>query len=352
MKYNLLGNSGLKVSNLSIGTMNYGKGDPSQPLFSLGIKEAKRNIDFCIDEGINFIDTSDGYAKGASEEILGEAIKGKRDNLIIASKVWNPMGDGPNDLGLSRHHIISACEASLRRLQTDRLDVYLAHKWDGMTPIDEIVEAFDSLVRTGKVRYIGCSNFSGWHLMKALAAADKSHRQRFICQQIHYSLQAREAENELIPIGISEKIGTIVWSPLAGGLLTGKFRRGESGPSGSRHFERKWKNPPIYDEEKLYDIIDVIIEISQQRSIPPSQVSLAWLLSRPTVASLTVGGRNEEQFKENIPASDLILTDEELGKLNEVSRPNLLYPYWHQQFMGKERFSEADLGLHKWHSGY
>ena len=152
MKYNLLGNSGLKVSNLSIGTMNYGKGDPSQPLFSLGIKEAKRNIDFCIDEGINFIDTSDGYAKGASEEILGEAIKGKRDNLIIASKVWNPMGDGPNDLGLSRHHIISACEASLKRLQTDRLDVYLAHKWDGMTPIDEIAEAFDSLVRKGKVR--------------------------------------------------------------------------------------------------------------------------------------------------------------------------------------------------------
>ena len=164
------------------------------------------------------------------------------------------MGDGPNDLGLSRHHIISACEASLKRLQTDRLDVYLAHKWDGMTPIDEIAEAFDSLVRTGKVRYIGCSNFSGWHLMKALASADKSHRQRFVCQQIHYSLQAREAENELIPIGISEKIGTIVWSPLAGGLLTGKFRRGESGPSGSRHFERKWKNPPIYDEEKLYDL--------------------------------------------------------------------------------------------------
>ena len=352
MKYNLLGKSGLKVSNLAIGTMNYGKGDANQPLFSLGVKEAKRNIDLCIDEGINLIDTSDGYAKGASEEILGDAIKDKREDLLIASKVWNPMGEGPNDIGLSRYHIISACEASLKRLQTDRIDVYLAHKWDGMTPIEEIVEAFDSLIRTGKVRYIGCSNFSGWHLKKSLSAADRANRERFVCQQIHYSLQSREAENELIPIGISENIGTLVWSPLAGGLLTGKYKRGEAGPEGSRHFERKWKNPPIYDEEKLYNIIDVIIKIGQERSIPPSQVALAWLLTRPTVTSLIVGGKSEKQFKENLPAADLILSEEELNTLNDVSKPNLLYPYWHQQFMGKERFSEADLGLHKWHSGY
>ena len=352
MKYNLLGRSGLKVSNLAIGTMNYGNADSSQALFSLGVKEAKKNIDLCIDGGINLVDTSDGYAKGASEEVLGEAIKGKRNDLLIASKVWNPMGDGPNDIGLSRYHIISACEASLKRLKIDHIDIYLAHKWDGMTPLEEIMEAFDSLVRTGKVRYIGCSNFSGWHLMKSLAVADKDSRQRFICQQIHYTLQSREAENELIPIAISEELGTLVWSPLAGGLLTGKYKRGESGPKGSRHFERKWKNPPIHDEDKLYNIIDTIIEIANNRSVPPSQISLAWLLSRPTVTSLIIGGRSEKQFSENLPAADLILSDEELEKLNKVSKPKLLYPYWHQQFMGKERFSEADLGLHKWHMGY
>jgi aryl-alcohol dehydrogenase-like predicted oxidoreductase len=352
MEYRLLGRSGLKVSTLAIGTMNYGRGDPSQPLFSLGVKEAKRNIDVCIDAGVNLIDTSDGYARGASEEVLGEALEGKRDNVLIASKVWNPMGEGPNDLGLSRHHVISACEASLRRLRTDHIDIYLAHKWDGMTPLDEVMEAFDSLIRSGKVRYIGCSNFSGWHVMKALSVAQRDHRERFVCQQIHYTLQAREAENELVPIAISEGLGILVWSPLAGGLLTGKFRRGETGPEGSRHFARKWKNPPIHDEDRLYDIVDTLVSIADARGASPAQVALAWLLGRPAVSSLIVGGRNEEQFRENLAAVELKLGEDELKQLEDVSRTKLLYPYWHQQFMGKERFGEADLALHRWHSDY
>ncbi len=352
MEYRLLGRSGLKVSALAIGTMNYGRSEASSPLFSLGVKEAKRNIDACINAGVNLVDTSDGYARGQSEEILGDALKGKRDQVLITSKVWNPMADGPNDLGLSRHHVISACEASLKRLRTDHIDIYLAHKWDGMTPLEEVMEAFDSLIRAGKVRYIGCSNFSGWHVMKALGVAERDHRERFICEQIHYTLQAREAENELVPIAISEGLGILVWSPLAGGLLSGKYRRGETGPEGSRHFARKWKNPPIHDEDRLYNIIDALVAIADERGCTPAQVALSWLLGRPAVTSLIIGGRNEEQFKDNLGAIDLKLSTEELTRLEEVSRPKLIYPYWHQQFMGKERFGEADLGLHQWHGGY
>ncbi len=352
MEYRRLGHSGLKVSALSIGTMNYGHGNPEQPLFSLGADQAKRNIDLCIDAGVNLIDTSDGYARGQSEEVLGEALKGKRNDVLIASKVWNPMADGPNDLGLSRYHIISACEASLKRLRTDHIDIYLAHKWDGMTPMEEIMEAFDSLIRSGKVRYIGCSNFSGWHVMKSLATSHYGHRERFVCQQIHYTLQAREAENELVPIALSEGLGILVWSPLAGGLLSGKFRRGEAGPKGSRHFDRKWKNPPIHDEERLYDIIDTLIQIASEHEATPARVALAWLLGRPAVTSLIIGGRNEDQFKDNLGAMDLTLTEEDNKRLEDVSRPKLQYPYWHQQFMGKERFGPADLGLHRWHAGY
>ena len=345
MEYRLLGRSGLRVSTLAMGTMNYGHADPSQPLFSLGVNEARRNLDVCIEAGVNLIDTSDGYARGASEEVLGAALEGRRNRVLIASKVWNPMGDGPNDLGLSRHHVISACEASLKRLRTDHIDIYLAHKWDGMTPLEEVMEAFDSLIRAGKVRYIGCSNFSGWHVMKALSVAERDRRERFVCQQIHYTLEAREAENELVPIAISEGLGILVWSPLAGGLLTGKFRRGEPGPDGSRHFERKWKNPPIHDEDRLYNIIDELVAIAGERGARPSQVALAWLLARPAVTSLVLGGRNEEQFRENLAAIDLRLTDQELAQLEQVSRPRLLYPYWHQSFTAQDRLGKIDLDL-------
>src|SRR5690606_20054629 len=229
-QYRLLGRSGLKVSTVTLGTMNFGHDDPAKPLFSLGVKEARRHLDLAIDAGLNLIDTSDGYGKGASEAIIGEALEGKRDKVLLASKCFNQMGPGPNDIGLSRYHIIAACEASLKRLRTDHLDLYQAHKWDGQTPVEEFMEAFDSLVRAGKVRYVGCSNFSGWHVMKALGIAGRDGRQRFVAQQICYTLQSREAEHELIPIAVDQTIGTLVWGPLAGGLLTGKFRRDREAP--------------------------------------------------------------------------------------------------------------------------
>jgi len=346
MEYRLLGRSGLKVSTIALGTMNFGREDPSRPLFSLGVTEAKRHLDLCIDLGLNLIDTSDGYGQGASEEIIGEALEGRRQTIILASKCFNRMGPGPNDIGLSRHHIIAACEASLKRLRTDYLDLYQAHKWDGQTPVEEMMEAFDRLIREGKVRYVGCSNFSGWHVMKCLAAADRDGRQRFVSQQICYTLQTRDAEHELLPIAVDQTIGTLVWGPLAGGLLSGKFRRDREGPAGSRHSGFKWHSPPVHDWERLFDIVEELVAIAEARGVSAAQVGLAWTLSRPGITSVVVGARTEEQLRDNLLAADLRLDAEEIARLEKVSRPPLPYPYWHQLTMCAERFGPADLALH------
>ncbi|MBI1171819.1 aldo/keto reductase [bacterium] len=346
MEYRTLGRSGLKVSVLTMGTFTFGGAGPFAMVGAQGVAEARRLVDLCIDAGINLFDTADMYSSGMSEEILGEVLQGRRDDVLISSKARMPVGSGPNDEGTSRHHLIKACERSLKRLRTDHIDIYYMHEWDGTTPVEEKLAALDTLVQQGKVRYIGCSNYSGWHIMKSLAASDRDRRPRFVTQQIHYTLEAREAEYELLPISVDQGLGVLVWSPLAAGLLSGKHRRGLATPEGSRQFAG-WTEPPIRDSEKLWNIVDVLVEIGAARGVSAAQIALAWLLRRPGVSSLVIGGRNEAQFRDNFAAVELQLTDAEMARLNGVSAIPLIYPYWHQHNFAQRRFSEADLALHK-----
>jgi aryl-alcohol dehydrogenase-like predicted oxidoreductase len=344
MEYRLLGRSGLKISALTMGTMTIGGRGKFSQVGSVGLEEARRFIDLCIDAGVNLIDTANVYSNGGSEEIVGEALGGKRKrDVLIATKVRFAMGDGPNDAGLSRYHLIRQCEASLKRLRTDVIDLYQVHQWDGQTPLEETLEALDSLVRQGKVRYIGCSNYSGWHIMKALGISEREHRQRFVSQQIHYTLEAREAEYELLPVAIDQGLGVLVWSPLAGGLLSGKHRRNQT-PETARQLAG-WSEPPIRDQNRLWNIIDTLVAIADGRGVSAAQVALAWLLGRSPVTSVIVGGRTEAQFKDNLRAADLKLTAEERQRLDEVSALPLLYPYWHQRNSASDRLGVADLSL-------
>jgi aryl-alcohol dehydrogenase-like predicted oxidoreductase len=344
MEYRQLGNSGLRVSVLCLGTMTFGGEGFFGKVGAVDAGGARRQVDLCFDAGINFFDTANIYSHGLSEEILGKALEGRRSSAVVATKARMVMREGPNEGGASRSHIIRECEDSLRRLKTDYIDLYQMHEWDGETPLEETLEALDSLVRSGKVRYIGCSNYSGWHLMKALGISEKRGFSRFISQQIHYSLQAREVESELVPISIDQGIGILVWSPLAGGLLSGKYRRGQQAPEGTRHFNN-WNEPPIHDENKLYDIIDVLVEIAGTRKISAAQVALAYLLGKSPVSALIIGARTEEQLADNIASASIALTAEERSRLDKVSQPVLLYPYWHQAKTAKERLSKADLSL-------
>jgi aryl-alcohol dehydrogenase-like predicted oxidoreductase len=343
MEYRQLGRSGLRVSTLTLGTMTFGGRGFFAKTGNTDVAGARRLIDIAVDGGINLLDTADVYSAGASEEIIGEALGDKRDQVLIATKARFSTGKGPNDKGASRWHLIRACEDSLKRLRTDHIDLYFMHEWDGHTPIEETMEALDSLVRSGKVRYVGCSNYSAWHIMKALAAADRLGTQRFVSQQIYYSLQAREAEYELVPIALDQGVGILVWSPMAGGLLSGKYRRSEK-PSEGRHLQ-DWGEPPVRNEDQLYNIVDVLVEIAESRGVSAAQVSLAWLLGRPGITSLVIGARREEQLQDNLKAATLKLTDEERGRLDKVSAPPLLYPYWHQASTAADRLSPADLSL-------
>ena len=344
MEYRRLGRSGLKISTITMGTMTIGGGGKFSQVGDVGVADARRYVDLCLDAGVNLIDTADIYSTGACEEIIGEVLGGKRkDGVLIATKARFSMGPGPNDGGLSRHHLVHACEASLKRLKTDVIDLYQVHEWDGQTPLEETMEALDTLVRQGKVRYIGCSNYSGWHIMKALGISALEHRQRFVSQQIHYTLEAREAEYELVPISIDQGLGILVWSPLAGGLLSGKHRRGQS-PEGTRQLAG-WNEPPIRDEERLWKIVDMLVAIAAERNVSPAQVALAWLIGRDAVTSVIIGGRTEEQFRDNLAAAGLKLTDEERELLDAVSLPPVIYPYWHQLWTAKDRLGKADLSL-------
>lgn len=344
MEYRQLGHSGLKVSVLSLGTMTFGGEGKFAKTGDTNVSEAREQVAMCIDAGINLFDTADVYSAGKSEEILRQALGDKRHQVLVASKARFPMGNGPNDAGLSRHHLIRACEASLRRLNTDYLDLYQLHEWDGMTPVEETLRALEHLVSSGKVRYVGVSNFSGWHIMKHLGAAALTGSVRPVSQQIHYSLQAREAEYELLPIAQDQGLGVLVWSPLAGGLLSGKYRRNQRTPEGTRHMAQ-WGEPPVRDQEKLYDIIDVLVAIADARGLSAAQVALAWLLQRPTVTSVVIGARNRQQLTDNLHAASLTLNQDELRQLEDVSRLPLLYPYWHQARTAADRLSVADLLL-------
>ena len=297
----------------------------------------------CLEVGVNLFDTADIYSDGRSEEVLGEAIKGRRDALLLATKVRMPAGEGPNDTGLSRFHVVRQCEESLRRLGTDHIDLYQVHEWDGLTPLEETLEALDTLVRSGKVRYVGSSNYSGWQLMKALGVSERLGLQRYVSQQIHYTLQAREAEYELVPLAIDQECSILVWSPLAGGLLSGKYRRDEDAAEG-RHLEG-WDEPPVRDTDKLYDVVDVLVEVAEGRGVSAAQVALSWLLGRPGVASVIVGARTDEQLADNLKAAELVLSEEERRRLDEVSAPPLIYPFWHQAKTASDRLGPADLPL-------
>ncbi|WP_067500729.1 aldo/keto reductase [Actinoplanes sp. TFC3] len=344
MEYRQLGRSGLRVSVLTMGTMTFGGKGNFAMVGSTDVAEARRQVDQCLNAGINLIDTADVYSEGLSEEIVGEVLEGRRDDVLVATKVRMTMGPGPNDAGLSRHHIIAGCEASLRRLRTDHIDLYQVHEWDGQTPLDETLDALDTLVKQGKVRYVGASNYAGWQLLKALGTADRTGAPRFVSQQIYYSLQARDAEYELIPAAVDQGLGVLVWSPLAGGLLSGKYRRNQQPPAGSRQLS-EWNEPPVYDQDKLYDTVEVLVSIGQDRGVSAAQVALAYLLGRPAVTTLVIGARTAEQLTDNLAAAELKLSDEERQRLDEVSAPALLYPYWHQARTAGDRLSPADLTL-------
>ena len=343
MDYRRLGRSGLFVSSLTLGTMTFGGSGPFNKVGSTDVAGATRQVDMCLDAGVNLFDTADIYSSGESEEILGGTISGRRDRLLLATKARMSVGDGPNDAGLSRHHIIRQCEASLRRLGTDYIDLYQAHEWDGATPLEETLEAFDTLVRSGKVRYIGCSNYAGWQLMKALGVSERHGFQRYVSQQIHYTLEARDAEYELVPLSLDQDCGILVWSPLAGGLLSGKYRRDKDATEG-RHVEG-WDEPPVRDSDKLYDTIEVLVEIAESHSVSAAQIALAWLLGRPGVTSIVVGARTDEQLADNLKAADLKLSEDERKGLDDVSAPPLIYPFWHQLKTASDRLGPADMPL-------
>ncbi len=344
MEYRQLGASGLKVSALAMGTMTFGGRGGFAQVGSTDVTEARRQIDMALDAGVNLIDTADVYSEGESERIVGQVLEGRRDDVLVATKARFPMGPGPNDEGLSRHHLIRACEASLRRLGTDYIDLYQVHEWDGQTPLEETFAALDHLVSSGKVRYVGVSNYSAWHLMKAIGVTERAGFAPIVSQQIHYSLQAREAEYELVPLAIDQGVGILVWSPLAGGLLSGKFRRGVEPPAGSRQLT-DWNEPPVADQEKLYDIVEALVEIGEEHGVSAARIALAWVLRRPGISTVIVGARTSEQLADNLAAAEIVLSDDEVDRLERVSRPVLLYPYWHQVRTAGARLSAADLTL-------
>lgn len=348
MEYRVLGRSGLKVSLHTLGTMNFaGEGPFFTKAGSVAVKDAARLVDIAVEGGVNLLDTSNAYSTGKSEEALGEILKGRSGQLMVGTKVRFAMGKGPNEQGLSRFHIIQQAEASLKRLQRSHIDLYFLHQWDGLTPAEETMEALDTLVRQGKVRYAACSNFSGWHIMKCLMAAQAHNFQRFVCQQIHYTLEHRDAEYELLPIALDQGVGVQVWSPIAGGLLSGKFRKGVT-PEISRHVSG-WGEPPIRDEERLYRIIDALVKVGEGRGVSAARIALAWLAGRPGISSIIVGARNEAQLKDNLEAAALTLTAEERKLLDDVSQQPLIYPYWHQCNTAAERLGPADMALHAPH---
>jgi aryl-alcohol dehydrogenase-like predicted oxidoreductase len=344
MDYRQLGSSGLRVSTFTLGTMTFGGRDNFAAVGSTDVAGATRQIDLCLERGINLVDTANVYSNGLSEEILGQALRGRRDRALIATKARMAMGDGPNDAGLSRQHLIAECEASLRRLGTDHIDLYQVHEWDGQTPLEETLQALDTLVQSGKVRYVGCSNYAAWQLMKALGTSDRRGYERFVSEQIYYSLQAREAEYELVPAALDQGLGILVWSPLAGGLLSGKYRRGRSAAEGSRQLT-DWNEPPVRDRDALYDIVEALVEIGEGHAVSAAQVALAWLRDRPGITSLIIGARTDEQLVDNLAAADLTLSSDERERLEALSRPPLLYPYWHQAKTAADRLGPADLSL-------
>ena len=337
MEFRLLGRSGFKVPVLSFGTGTFGgAGEFFQAWGSTDVTGATRLVDICLEAGVNMFDTADVYSNGLSEEILGKAVAGRRNDVILATKSSFPMGAGPNDRGNSRIHLLRAVENSLRRLGTDYIDLYQMHAFDALSPAEETLDVLNTLVQTGKVRYIGCSNFSGWHLMKSLSVSERYGWSRYIAHQAYYSLIGRDYEWELMPLALEEKVGTIVWSPLGWGRLTGKIRRGQPPPETSRLPKTKDAGPPVSDEH-VYKVVDAIDALALETGKTVPQIALNWLLQRPTVASVIIGARNEEQLRQNLKAVGWNLTADQIAKLDAASAVPMPYPYWHQQGSAPER---------------
>jgi aryl-alcohol dehydrogenase-like predicted oxidoreductase len=335
MEFRTLGRSGLKVPALSFGTGTFGGGSEFFRAWGASdVAEATRLVDICLEAGVNLFDTADVYSDGLSETILGKAIAGRRDQVLISTKATFRMGPGPNDLGSSRYHLIRACEASLRRLGADYIDIYHLHGFDALTPVEEVLSTLNQLVASGKVRYIACSNFSGWHLMKSLDVADKYGWARYSGHQVYYSLVGREYEWELMPLALDQGVGAIIWSPLGWGRLTGKIRRGKPLPAQSRLHKTAGQGPQVADEY-LYGVIEALDEIAEETGKSVPQVALNWLLQRPSVSTVILGARNEEQLRQNLGAAGWSLSARQVSRLDSASDVTPVYPYWHQRQFGE-----------------
>src|SRR5450432_552689 len=331
MEYRRLGASGLKVPVLSFGCGTFGgKGDFFKEWGNTDDAGARRVVDICLDAGVSMFDTADVYSSGESERILGTAIRGRRNKVLVSTKATFRLGEGANDVGSSRFHLIEACEAALKRLGADYIDLFQLHGFDALTPVEEVLSALDDLVRAGKIRYIGVSNFSGWHLMKSLSAADRYGYPRYVANQTYYSLVGRDYEWELMPLGLDQGLGAVVWSPLGWGRLTGKIRRDQPRPAVSRLPQTADMGPPVPDEQ-VYSVVDAIDEVARETRKSVSQIALNWLLQRPTVATLIIGARNEAQLRENLGAIGWSLTKDQIARLDSASEVTLPYPYWHQR---------------------
>ena len=330
MRMRFLGKTGVRVSELCFGTMTFGGRSFFKYVGQLGQKEANTLVGMSLEAGINFFDTADVYSEGLSEELLGKALGKRRQSIILATKVRGKMGPGPNDIGLSRRHIIEGCNASLKRLGTDYIDLYQVHNFDPDTPQEETMRALDDLVRQGKVRYIGCSNYSGWQLMKALAISDKRGWERFVTLQSLYSLLARELENEMVPLCLDQGLGILVWSPLSGGFLSGKYRRGKPQPKGTRLSAPQPRFIP-HDDEKGFDIVEELDKIARAHKATVAQAALNYLLAKEGVSSVIIGARTPEQLTDNLKTTDWEMSAEEVSRLDEMSQPVPLYPYWMQK---------------------
>jgi aryl-alcohol dehydrogenase-like predicted oxidoreductase len=337
MKYNLLGNTGLKVSELCLGTMTFGGKGYFKAVGSLGQEVADELVKRSVNAGINFIDTANVYSEGWSEEITGQAIHNlglNRYDIILATKVRGTMGAGPNDKGLTRKHIIHQAEESLKRLKTDYIDLYQIHSYDPLTPLEETLRALDDLVRSGKVRYIGASNMAAWQLMKALAHSQHNHLEKFVSLQAYYTAAGRDLERELVPLLLDQKLGLMVWSPLAGGFLSGKYKRNATGEEGKRR--ENFDFPPI-NKEKAFDILDVLGEMAKEKKVTVAQLSLAWLLHQPVVTSIIIGANKLEQLDDNLKATEVKFTPTELETIDAISKLIPEYPGWMLERTGGDR---------------
>jgi aryl-alcohol dehydrogenase-like predicted oxidoreductase len=331
MEYRQLGGSGFRVPELTFGTATFGGGNEFFRAWGASdVAEASRLVDICLEAGLTMFDSADTYSNGLAETILGQAIKGRRDKVLISTKATFRSGDGPNDVGSSRWHLTRTIDSCLRRLGTEFIDLFQLHGFDAMTPTEEVVGTLDDFVKAGKIRYVGCSNFSGWHLMKALAFSEKYGRARYVAHQVYYSLIGREYEWELMPLAVDQKVGAMIWSPLGWGRLTGKVRRGQPLPATSRLHKTADLGPQV-EREYLYKVVDALDEVAKETGKLVPQVALNWLLRRPSVASVIIGARNEEQLRQNLGAVGWALTPEQVAKLDAASAVPLTYPYWHQK---------------------